>query len=128
MLSKEIAVTLPVVLWLYDLYFVPVKSKVQHMKRLIAYLPFILVVVIPALALRFLFMRSLIPRFKRSITVQLYTELPVLLKYLKLMFLPTGLNIDHPVEIHTAFFSFPVIGSYLLLMSLLLLAIWAAIY
>src|SRR3970040_2142661 len=33
-LTKEIAITIPVILWLYDLYFVPVKEKAQHINRL----------------------------------------------------------------------------------------------
>lgn len=124
MLTKEIAITLPMILWLYDLYFVPVKSKVQHIKRLTAYLPFVLSVAIPYLVLRALFWGGVLPRFQRDIMVQLYTEMPVLVKYWRLLVFPVGLSIDHYTTIHRTFFTLPVAGSYALLMAILVLAIW----
>ena len=124
MLTKEVVITLPVILWLYDLYFVPMKRKTGHFKRLVVYLPFVLSVVIPYLIIRETFLDSGLPPFKRSIMVQFYTGTFVLIKYVRLLLFPTGLSVEHDIEIYDSFFVLPVAGSFILLISLLVLAVW----
>ena len=124
MLTKEVVITLPVVLFLYDLYFVSLKGRDQYIKRLIAYLPFVLAATVPYFILRLFFWGAFLPRFQRSILVQLYTEMPVLIKYLRLLVFPVGLSVDHNTRIYGTFFALPVIASYILLISILLLALW----
>jgi len=124
MLTKEIAITLPVILWLYDFYFVPVKEKTQHLRRLLAYVPFVLSVLIPYLILRILYFGFILDKFQRDIVTQLSTQMPVLVKYLKLFIFPVGLSVDHDSRIYDSFFNIPVIGAYVLLMTLIALAVY----
>ena len=131
MLSKESAITLPVVLWLYDLYFHTPHSalRIPHFlnyRTYLAYLPFVLAVVVPAIAVRFLYWGGVAPAFKRSFTVQLYTELPVLVRHFKYFIFPVGLNIDHQTEIYKTFFTWPVAGSAVILAFYIFLAFLAS--
>ncbi len=129
MLSKEVVITLPIVLWLYDLYFVhTVRTPHSALRTLfnwrtyLPYLPFVLVVVIPAFVVRVIYWGKAVPSFKRSLLVQLYTELPVLVKHLRLFIFPVGLNVDHYAEIYRSFFAWPVAVSAFILLVYLLLA------
>ncbi len=124
MLTKEVAITLPLILWLYDLYFVPVKGWLRNIRRTVIYLPFVLVVVTPYIIMRLFYFGSVLPSFQRSILVQLYTEMPVLVKYLRLILIPAGLNADHHVEIQYSLFNVPVIGSAIVLIALVLAAVY----
>ena len=129
MLTKEIVVTLPVMLFLYDVFFFPVNSKHStgrlktYLRTSLQVLPFILAVVIPYLLIRKVTWGGVLPPFKRTPLVQFYTELPVLVKYLRLFILPAGLNIGHFSEIHKSFFRWPVMVSAVILISFIVLAV-----
>src|SRR3990172_2548698 len=133
MLCKEVVITLPVVLWLYDIYFVHPRRTPPHssLRRLfnwhtyLPYLPFVLAVVVPAMIIRIIYWGGVVPSFKRSPLVQFYTSLPVLVKHLRLFVFPTGLNIDHYSEIYNTFFTWPVAGSALILILYAVLAVFA---
>ncbi|HZX47878.1 MAG TPA: tetratricopeptide repeat protein [Nitrospirota bacterium] len=143
MLSKEVVITLPVVLWLYDLYFVhsrmlptglenpvyrdrrDIRVPLISWRTYLPYLPFVLVVVIPAFVVRVIYWGNAVPSFKRSLPVQFYTELPVLVKHLRLFVFPVGLNVDHYSEVYRSFFEWPVAVSALILLLYLLLAVAA---
>ncbi len=124
MLTKEIAITIPVILWLYDLYFVPVRAKAQLLRRLWAYIPFVLSVIIPYLIIRFFYFGSVLDKFKRDIMTQIYTQMPGLLKYIKLFIFPTGLSIDHDSSVYDSFFAAPVLGAYVVLTTIIALAVY----
>ncbi len=129
MLSKEVVITLPIVLWLYDLYFVhPVRTPHSAFRTLFSwrtylpYFPFVLAVVVPMMIIRIIYWGGVAPSFKRPLPVQLYTELPVLVKHLRLFIFPVGLNVDHYAEIYRSFFAWPVAVSAFILLVYLLLA------
>ncbi|HZX47880.1 MAG TPA: tetratricopeptide repeat protein [Nitrospirota bacterium] len=131
-LSKEIVITLPVVLWLYDLYFVHSGSARHSLFRTVinwrnyySYIPFVLVVVLPVLILRIIYWGNVLPSFKRSPLIQIYTSFPVLVKHMRLFVFPAGLNIDHYSEIYNTFFTWPVAGSALILILYAGLAVFA---
>ncbi len=131
-LSKEVVITLPVALWLYDFYFVhPNRTPHSALRTLfnwrtyLPYLPFMLVVVIPALVVRVMYWGRVVPSFKRSLLVQLYTELPVLIKHLRFFVFPVGLNVDHYSDIYRSLFEWPVAVSALILLLYLFLAVVA---
>src|SRR3989304_1629471 len=124
MLTKEVAIMLPMVLWLFDIYFSPVKGLSRNLRRLIIYMPFVLIVSVPYLVMRLFYFGKVLPVFQRNILVQFYTEMPVLVKYLKLFLIPIGLNADHHVEILSSPFNLPVIGSFITLSLLLVLAVY----
>jgi tetratricopeptide (TPR) repeat protein len=81
----------------------------------VPYLPFILLFAI-ALVVRSVYEGGgIIPFFRRDIATQIFTSMPVLTGYLKLLFLPTGLNIAHDVEIYNTPFAFSVLISAVIL-------------
>jgi len=105
MLTKEIVITLPFVLWLYDLYFkniphpAPRTPLFLDWRTYIPYLPFVLLIGIPyLLILKLSFGGSVISHFKRDIRSQLLLEIPILVKYWKMFFWPAGLSIVHDVD------------------------------
>ncbi|MCC6544410.1 MAG: tetratricopeptide repeat protein [Nitrospirae bacterium] len=124
MLSKEVAITLPVMLWLYDLYgfgqestsrSVTGSAHVLNWRTCILYLPFVLIVLIPYLIMRLFSFGSFLPHFRAGVTTQIFTELPVLVKYLRLFILPVGLNVDHYAVTYKTFFAGPVMFSAVIL-------------
>lgn len=127
MLSKEVVITLPVVFWLYDLYFRDTpRSTVGFLfnwRTYLPYLPFALIVVSPYIVIRVFSFGGLLPHFKRDIWTQILTGLPVLLLHWKMFLIPVGLTPVHYVEIHSTFWSFPVISSALLLTGYAVIAI-----
>jgi len=152
MLSKEVVITLPVVLWLYDLYFFHSKMpptglenpvyrdrrdifRFAQRKRCrvpliswrtyLPYFPFVLAVVVPMMIIRIIYWGGVMPSFKRSPLTQIYTSLPVLVKHIRLFVFPAGLNIDHYPEIYKTFFTWQVAGSALLLILYVVLAVFA---
>lgn len=132
MLCKEIAVTLPVVLWLYDIYFFNpdtrgggslLKDKIFNFRSYLCYLPFLFVVIVPYLFIRFISYHSVLSQFQRSLFVQLMTEAPVLIKHWQLFFLPYPLTIGHMINIQKVFWSFPVIYSGIILIIYIVFAV-----
>ena len=130
LLTKEMAITLPIILWLYDIYFIhPFRPSHSTLRTLlnwrtyIPYIPFVLLN-LAYMVIREVLIGRALPDFKRDILSQIYTILPVLIRYLKLLFLPTGLSIEHYVEIYNSPLNFPVILSS----GILLLYVINAIY
>ena len=131
MLSKEVVITLPVVLWLYDLYFGGRRlhaSRSAHHALLswpacIPYIPFVFIVVIPYMIVRGSSFGGVIPHFNRDIWTNIFTGLPVLIQYWKMFLIPLPLTPVHSVEIYKTFWSFTVIHSTLMLVIYLAIAI-----
>ncbi|MCC6544409.1 MAG: tetratricopeptide repeat protein [Nitrospirae bacterium] len=132
MLSKEVAVTLPVMLWLYDLYGFQQAPRKQasafayivDWRNYLPYLPFVLIVVVPYLLIRLLSYGVVLDPFKRKIFPQLMTELPVLIQHWKMFLIPTGLTPIHDVRIYSTFWSFPVAISAIVLICYVVIAIY----
>jgi len=85
----------------------------------------VLAVVVPALIIRIIYWGGVVPSFKRSPLVQLYTSLPVLVKHLRFFVFPVGLNVEHYSEIYRSFFAWPVAGSAVVILLYILLAVLA---
>jgi len=131
MLSKEVAITLPVVLWLYDRYgFASLKGEGHgengwlNWKTHVVYLPFALIVIVPYLIIRASSFGSAIPPFQRGLLSQISTELPVLVRYLRMFLFPTPLSPFHDIPIYKDPWHPPVLFSAFLLLCLLSLAMY----
>ena len=117
LLTKEIVITLPVILWLYDLYFVYpghdgrrfpfgvqnlliILLSVEHFKRLTIYIPFLLLAAIPYLVLRGYLTGDQIHEgaLPRSYYVNIITGTKVLVKYLQMFVIPLNLSVDHVIR------------------------------
>lgn len=126
LLTKESAITLPLSLFLYDVYFKFRGSIRRHQYSalyLVTYLPFLTVAALYMFVRRML-CNSVIPDFQRDLPSQIYTIIPVLAKYIKLLFLPLGLNIGHYAPIYQDPFHLQVILSSLLLILLIINAVY----
>lgn len=104
MLSKEVAATLPVVLMLYDLFFISSGNN-QLLPRLrnivrnsINIIPFFLVVIIPYFIVRSFLAESRINLSSGSNFLHFLTEIIVLSKNIMLFFVPVKLSLDHVVN------------------------------
>lgn len=143
MLTKEIAITLPVMLFLYNLYFcrpevTPSPAPCSRTKvrrpnrvlgfslslpaacwRLLAYLPYTLLVILPYLAYRSRVFGRIVSGQSRDFYKNLLTQPKVLVKYLRLMLFPSGLTIDHDIAVSIAIYDIYVLLSILALLSVL---------
>ncbi|MCC6544411.1 MAG: tetratricopeptide repeat protein [Nitrospirae bacterium] len=133
MLCKEVVITLPVVLWLSDVYgfgrvrtgqTVTGSAWLLNWRNYMAYLPFVLIVAIPYLVIRIFSFGRLMPGFSRDIVTQILTELPVLVKHLQMFIFPAPLSVYHQVEIYKTFWSFPVIYSVIILLVYTFIAVF----
>ncbi|MBI5756242.1 MAG: tetratricopeptide repeat protein, partial [Nitrospirae bacterium] len=132
LLTKEIVITLPVILWLYDLYFVyPGHDArrfpfVEHFKRLAIYIPFLLLVAIPYLILRGYLTGGRIHEgtLPRSYYVNIITGTKVLVKYLQMFVIPLNLSVDHVIQNASSFREWGVIASSAFLAGILILTLW----
>ena len=108
MLSKEIAITLPIILFLYDLYSSTLFKKTEkkrwsiEWKKSIPYLPFLPLISIPLIIV---YLGSIRLTYERGFISHLYTEVGVITRYLRLFLLPIGLTIDHHIKIYQTFFT-----------------------
>ena len=123
MLSKEVVITLPIVLWLYDLYFGERRRTLLNWHTYVPYLPFVLIGVIPYLMIRLFSLGRVLDRFQRDMLTQFFTEIPVMVKHWQMFLFPRGLSLIHDVEIYHGI-SWPVLLSGLLV----LLYVGMAIY
>ena len=123
MLSKEVVITLPIVFWLYDIYFCGRWRTILNWRTCLPYLPFVLIVVIPYIVIRASSFGGVLPYFKRDMWTQIFTELPVLILHWKMFLIPVLLTPVHYVEIYPTFWSFTVISSALILSGYVTMAI-----
>jgi len=125
MMSKEVVITLPFVLWLYDLYFYRPSSMPEgrsrwsgfllDWKNYLSYLPFLLIVIIPYFVIRFVTLNRVLDPFQRDLWTQGLTQIPVLSKHWKMFFIPSPLTPFHVVKIEKTFFTVAVISSVIFL-------------
>ncbi len=135
MLTKEFAITLPFMLALYDITFLP-GSRGDRIRRLAPFAATL--VIIPALV--FIQQGTLhdLDSTMRTITAAdssnisrghyLLTQFRVVALYLRLLFVPAGQNIDHDIPVFTSFFASPVLFSFLLLFILFGAALWLYLF
>lgn len=140
-LTKEIAITLPVMLLIYDIYFVrkdgvgllsphsssrPSSLSLQPsvFSLIKVYLPYVGLVALPYLVFRSSVLKWILGR-NADLYSNLITQPKVLLKYLQLMFFPAGLTIDHiiltPSTLFDVYFILSTVALLLILFSAYLL-------
>ena len=126
MLSKEIAITLPLAVFLYEFCFLRIKKDFRWKY----FTPFFIIMLIMSMAI--LFTKAL--DFKRlggavedgsSLSVLPYflTQAKVKVTYLRLLFIPLNQNLDYDYPIAKSIFEIPVIFSFLVLFFILLAGI-----
>ena len=105
LLTKEIAITLPPIIFLYDLCFTRdemTKKPIKIMKNILSYIPYFVIAVIPySLTTIMLFKHKLLHIVQRPFLSQGSTEVVVMIKYIRLMILPYGLTIYHDMPVYT---------------------------
>src|SRR3972149_3335809 len=123
MISKEVVITLPVMLLLYDLYFIhPSRTPHSTLRTLLnwrtylPFLPFILSVLIPYFIIRKVqYKVFILHSFNRDMYMHLLTETTVLVKYIKMMIVPYGLSVYHEIDASTSILDVKVILSIIVL-------------
>src|SRR3990167_535614 len=114
MLTKEIAITLPAVLFLYDLYFLR-RTSFNYKE----YFPYVFLVIIPYLFYRIMVYGRIIGGSLQDFYPNLLTQPAVLLKYIQLLVFPRGLTIEHDISMSYAINDMGVILSIISLIILL---------
>lgn len=114
--SKEIAVTLPVILLLYNYcFFSREEGKWQLQKLVVYHGPFWLILILLFYWRYYLYGTLGNPKFERELVVNLLTQLRVVVNYLRLLFFPLGLNVDPDFPLVTSLRVLPVIFSGVIL-------------
>lgn len=113
MLTKEIAITLPVVLWLYDLYFSGSRAneltgpstglradlRLFHRRGYLPYLPFVLIGVFFGFMIRLIYFKSILMSGGEDVGwARFVLEVKVLAKYFVQGLVPTGLSVEHLIS------------------------------
>ena len=128
MKTKAISFTLPVSMLLYDLFFLPGKTR----ERLLWLFPFFLTLVVIPGTLIWLVATDGVedPRWKIDQSLNLVnfaqvsrwdylkTQFGVIVTYLRMFFVPVGQSIDHDYRLAQSFFAPKTLGSFLFLLSL----------
>jgi tetratricopeptide (TPR) repeat protein len=129
MKTKEIAITLPITIMIYDLFFFKTPLK----KRLLFFLPLALTIVIVPLgvlyrgqSLKELFDAMLSFKVQTDMprSMYLFTQFRVIVTYIRLIFLPINQNLDYDYPIYHSFFEPQVFLSFFFLLSIFGLGIY----
>ena len=124
-LTKEIAITLPVVLFLYDLYFderLTEGRKLLSATRCLAYLPYVFLIIVPYFIYRISVYGHILGGGAGNYIMNFLTQPGVLLKYIQLMFVPYGLTIEHDIRLSDTIFNATVILSFVSILIILCIA------
>jgi tetratricopeptide (TPR) repeat protein len=131
MLTKELTFTLPFVIALYEVFF----FKASARDRFKALAPFIITLaIIPILVFSKQGTVNALDSTMRTITAAdvtniprtdyLFTQLRVIMLYLRLLFFPTNQNVDHDVRVYHSPFALPVLASFIALLALFSLGVY----
>ena len=114
-LSKQNAVTFPLAILMFELFFIRNKKKQPYKKYL--FISFSVMVLIFLLVI----LTGNLPYETRSISRidYLITQLRVIVKYIQLLIFPIHQNLDYNFTISRTFFNFNEIGSFVLIFGLL---------
>lgn len=126
--TKEIAITLPFTVILYELLF----FRGSIVKRLLAAGAFLVTLIIIPLSIIGASGGQLMDRIVAATKVQtamprldyLYTQFKVLVTYLRLLFFPAGQNLEYDFPVSHSFFEGGVIASFILLLALFCLGVY----
>lgn len=118
MLTKEIAITLPVVLVVWDFYYSCASEKGTDLffyRKInlspFHYLPYILFVAIPYILYRLFSFGNIAGGKMEDFYRNIITQPVVLLKYLQLLLFPYGMTIDHDIKLAKSILTPSVIAS-----------------
>ncbi len=129
MLTKEIAITLPVMLFLYDIYFGRKRVKSPDGKRVILhlYVPYLLPLGIGIayfLVRKLFYGNAVVLSYKDGIYEHFLLEIQVLIKYITMMIFPAGLSVKHYVLGGDSIGNPEIFLSYIILVGVGVLAYW----
>ncbi len=131
MLTKEFTFTLPFVIALYEAFFF--KASARDRFKVLA--PFIITLaIIPILVFSKQGTMNALDSTMRTITAAdvtniprsdyLFTQLRVIMLYLRLLFFPINQNVDHDIRVYHSPFDLPVLASLIALLALFSLGIY----
>lgn len=111
LLSKEMAITLPLTLFLYEWMLRRPRGWRASLTATLVPLAYLLAVALPYLAMRArLFGEALPSYWARDMVPQIATQTGVLVKSLWLFLVPINLTIDQPVTLYNSLWAWPVLG------------------
>ncbi len=131
MLTKENAFTLPFAILLFEIFFLRTKKfslNFRDYRMILLLAVFIGVILIIPLKFSFSIFESIPPRHGHIYTITpvnyLFTQFSVIVKYIQLLFLPINQNLDYDFPISNNFFGIRTFLSFLILLSLVILAMF----
>jgi len=131
MLTKENAFTLPFAIVLFELFFIKTKKLSINFKdyRVILMIAvFLGLILIIPLKYSFNVFKPLPPSVWHSVPLTplnyLLTEFSVIVRYIRLLFLPINQNVDYDFPDSTSFFEIRTLLSFMVILSLIILAIF----
>lgn len=125
LLSKETALMLPLIIFFYECLFIGWKNFKEFLWRLKRYYSFFAVMAVIYILLRTFLLGNFLGKLSisspvRPLFINLLTQAKVcVFYYLRLLFFPFGLSIDHYVPVAKPIFEFPVLMSIILIIILL---------
>lgn len=119
-MSKQIAVTIPLALLLIEICFLRNKEGKASKKYIYIFLTILIV------AFSILAVTGNLPRETDKITRldYLITQFRVMVKYVQLLILPINQNLDHDVDYSTAFWRFQEVASFLFICLLIFISLF----
>ena len=131
-LTKENAFTLPFAIVLFEIFFLRSKRFSINFKdsRVILIIATLLgMIIILSLKFSFSIFNPIPPSLVRAYTITplnyLFTQFSVIVKYIQLLVLPINLNLDYDFPVSNTFFEIRTLLSFLVLLSLVILAIFS---
>lgn len=131
MLTKENTFTLPFAIVLFEIFFLQTKKLTLHLKdyRILLWMAtFLGLILIVSKIYSFSIFNPIPPALGNTYTVTpvnyFFTQFNVIVKYIQLLFLPINQNLDYDFPIANHFFELRTLLSFLLLVSLIILAIY----
>ncbi len=118
-LSKQDAITFPAAFALVELFFIRTAGGKPCRKYLTAFISLLCLIVLLVV------LTGHLPAETDTITRKDYllTQFRVIINYIQLLFVPVNQNIDYDIGLSTTLWSFPVIGSLLIILALLALSV-----
>jgi len=117
LLSKEIGITLPLLLLVYELSFKPQAEPKHYRIKSLKVIGIYLIISLVYLYMRALVLGEAIGEFSASppLEKRIYTSFGVILDYIRIMVLPVNLKLLYDVPLRESIFNWQVISSLLLL-------------
>src|SRR3989344_602213 len=117
LLSKEIGITLPLLLLVYELSFKPQAEPKHYRIKSLKVIGIYLIISLVYLYMRALVLGEAIGEFSASppLEKRIYTSFGVILDYIRIMVLPVNLKLLYDVPLRESIFDLQVISSLLLL-------------